>query len=79
MASKRKRPKSLSDAETARIVETATELHRALAAPLIDVLSHQYRAKAKLHAALVEGLEEITGELAPWYYGPKSAPPKNSA
>lgn len=66
MASRRKKPTSLSPAEVERFLAAATELHRACTDPLIAPSSQHYAALSELNAAVVKAFREVTGQEAPW-------------
>ena len=66
MASRRKQRTELSADEQERFLAANTALHRAIVEPLIAPQSEHYQALRRVHSALLTGIEEVTGALAPW-------------
>jgi hypothetical protein len=70
--SRRKKLTYLTQPEIDRFMKAATELHRACCAPLISPRCEHSQALTELNAAVIKGIEAITGDQTPWMKPPRA-------
>ena len=66
LATRRKKPKQLSEREIAELLVEAERFHDAICRPMIDPYCDHYRALLKLNEALHSTVRVITGREPPW-------------
>ena len=66
MATRRKKPKQLSEREVAELVVEAERFLGAICRPLIHPSCEHYRALSRLNEAVHQTVREISGKEPPW-------------